>query len=102
MISNELLSEIIKVSNKNQYIDKRLLLQVATNAIENSNPITKSKFQEIIYTNDKFSSFQAKCYEDLGLIYVYYDQIISDIKRYNKISYLTANLLIIQVLLHEI
>lgn len=102
MINNELLKEVIEVSNKNQYISKDLLLRIVYNVIENSNPITKSTFSEIKFINSRFSTFQAQCFEESGLINVFYNLIKKDVKHYTNISYLLANLLIIQVLLHEI
>lgn len=102
MISNELLKEVIDVSNRNQYISKDLLLRVVYNVIENSNPITKSTFSEIKFINSRFSTFQAQCFEESGLINVFYNLIKKDVKHYTNISYLLANLLIIRVLLHEI
>lgn len=102
MISNELLEEVISESKKKRFISKGLLMRVAISVIENSNPKTKQKFQEIKYVKFDNEYALASCYRDLGIIEIDYEKIIESKKEYTDVSYLTANFLIIQTVMHEV
>lgn len=102
MISNELLEEVINISKKKKYISKGLLLRILINVIENSNSVTKSKFQEIKYVNFDCDFALASCQRDSGIIEVDYERIVEFKKEFSDVSYLAANLLIIQTVMHEI
>lgn len=101
MISNELLEEIIDVSNKRKFISKGLLLRIAVNIIEQTNFITKSKFQEIRFVDMDWDFAGAVCDKINGVIKIDYEKIINYEKSLCS-SYLNANLEIIQIVLHEI
>ena len=102
MIDKKLLDEVIEVSNKKEFISKGLLLRVIINIIENSNFITKEKFEEIKYVKFDNVYALASCQRNLGIIEVDYENIIESKKEYTDVSYLTSNLLIIQAVMHEV
>lgn len=102
MISNELLEEVINISQKKRYISKGLLLRIALNVIENLDSKTKSRLQEIKFVDSDWEFALASCDRKRGIIEVDYTRLLQQEKNLNPLSYLKANLSIIQYLLHEI
>lgn len=101
MISNELLEEVIHLSKEGKFIDKGLLIRIAISAIEQLDPITKSKFRDLKIEHLDSSFGLACCDRRQGIILLDYDKLIEQEKEAKVLSYLRANLSIIQYALHE-
>lgn len=102
MISNELLEEVISVSKNKKFISKGLLLRIVVNVIENSNDVTKSKFQDFRCGELGWDFAVAAGDKENGIVYLNYDKALHLEKNKHVFSYLKSNLNIIQIILHEI
>ena len=102
MIDNELLDKVIYVSSKNKFISKKLLKRIVINVIDNSDPLTKSMFNDIVFKEMEWEFAGAVCDKENGIIEADYDSIIVEQSLAPKDSYLKMNLEIIRYVLHEV
>lgn len=105
MIDNELIENIISVSNKSQFIDKKLLYKIIINEIYNGDQITKNLFNDVEFCSIDWDFALACCIKETGIIKIDYDAIIDRYMNINilkKSHILYFNLTIVQLALHEI
>lgn len=106
MISNELMEEIISVSNKDEFLSKGLINRIAINLVEKCDPLTKSLFQEFGFVENLWNNktVYASCNKEEGIIYYCYEHAIGYAMAMLKenSSYLMCNLTIIEFLIHEL
>ena len=106
MIKNEYIEEIINVSNKQQIINKGLINRIALSLIEQSDPLTKSIFQEFYFAQNLWNdpTVYASCDREEGVINYCYEHSLGYAMAMMKDNYshLVCNLEIIGFLIHEI
>lgn len=102
MISNELLEEVIHISNKNKYISKELLLKIVLDAIDKLDSSAKSKFNDVIFSKIGWNWSAAAWCNESGIMELNYRMIIRDCKHLGEGNFLTSNLIALIYPLHEI
>ena len=103
MISNELLDEIIDISSKGKYIDKKILQRVFEEIFVDVDDYTKKNFNKLEFVNiDRKTETLGICYADEGIIQI--DLIENYIyeNRQKNINMFIKNLKIINKLFHEL
>ena len=105
MIESEIIEEIINTSLNQRFLSKKQIFKFAKKIIETLEDSTKNRFQEIYFGSNywddpEFATTDIKN----GIINFNMDTVYSNFKERNRIidSYLTCNLEILQLLLHEI
>lgn len=103
MISNELLEEVIYVSNKNKYLSKKLIEKIIEYAVEQKDDFTRKKFNGIFFETNSFNGKAVcTCEISLGNIRIDYNKLIKEYKKSKTLSFLMINLDMISEFFHEI
>lgn len=102
MLSTELIDEVIDVSLKKQFISKEFIEKIIFEVINNSDKITKKLFNKVTFEEDDWDIAFATANLATGKINIKYEYIIDYYTKCDNISFFKINLIIIQILLHEI
>jgi len=103
MLNNEIIDEIIFLSNNNKIIDKNFINKIINYVISKTDDITKSKFNKVLFLEIRDTAI-AYYIPTWKVIIIDYDKILEMASTYqqNGVSYLKTNLCIMQIILHEV
>ena len=105
MISEKIIEEIIHTSEKEKFLSKIQILRFAKEIIETLENDTRNRFQKIRFTGPYWKDPEYATTEvKKGIISFNMETVYSSMKERNKLidSYLTCNLEILAILIHEI
>ena len=106
MISNEIIDEVIWTSQNEEYLDKFQIERILLDVLEKLEDMTKISFAGI-YFNDKHFISDENAYTDIenSTINIHLDVTCKELdeeRNKNHLSYLSSNLTIIYIVLHEL
>lgn len=103
MLSNEIIDEILFLSNRDKIIDENLIKKIVNVVINQADDITKKKYQGAWFVEISGDSI-ACVISGLDIIAIDYEKIKKSIESYLKQGgdYFKSNLFVVQTLLHEI
>ena len=103
MISVQLLEEIIFISEKEKYLDKKIIERIFHDIIDKVDSDTKKRFNGIYFCNTNWNgNIVCTCDPILGNIKIDYEKLISQYKHCKYLTVLMSNLDMITDFLHEI
>lgn len=103
MINNELLEEIIYISNKEKFIKEDLIIKIFIDLYKQLDPYTQNLFKELCFGEiDRKTETRGICYQEEGIIKLDLEQIFKEQNEYRYRSMLSKNLFILSILIHEL
>lgn len=102
-MKNELLEEIIYLSNNDKYITRDLIEKIIEDRVNQENKNVIDKFNGVIFGNTHWhGNVMCSCDVTDGNILVNYEKIIKEYQKIKKINLLEQNLRILSYLFHEV
>lgn len=103
MIDNQLLEEVMYVSNKNKFINMKLIEKIIVDTVNQTDALTKSRFNGVFFEKIKWDkNVVCVCRPYMGDIIVDYQNLVKQLISVKKLSFLEYNLELITNLLHEV